>query len=350
MPGIDVDALLKPVSADLPAGEDLEYDPAFLEIVRLAEGTPERVMGETIIPAEEPNWHQLESACTGILLRSKDLRIALLLLRALIRTASLPGFQSGIQLLIGMLERYWDNLHPGLDAADDNDPTERISVLASLVDPNLMLTPLREATLIRSRVFGELSLRDIELVEGKAKPLPGAAILDAASLHAAFMDCDLDELSSHAHAASAAVESIRTLSALLQTRVQATAVPDFDPLSSMLSAIQTALQARLNERAPAAATADEPQVRSHSEQTGHAAAPAAPVDPMRIASRDDVVRILDALCDYYKRNEPSSPVPLLLSRARRLATMDFLAIVTDLVPEALDKVTLIQGPDDNKPQ
>ncbi|UHD16124.1 type VI secretion system protein TssA [Thiocapsa bogorovii] len=349
MPVIDVDALLTPVSAEMPAGEDREYDPAFLEVMRLAAGTPERVMGNTVVPAEQPDWQRVQSACVDILLQSKDLRIATLLLRALIRTSSLPGLQAGIQVLVGIVDRYWDQLYPSLDASDDNDATERISVLATLTDPTVLLTPLRDAPLIRSRTFGPLSLRDIELAEGKSKPPSGVTPLDTASVHAAFMDCDLDELASHAIAAASASEQIRALSASLGAHVQAMASPDFDALLTLLSSIETTLRARLNERRPADAAPDaDSSAHQPSSVSGHGGSgrmSSSNADSMQITGRDDVVRVLDAVCAYYTRSEPSSPVPLLLKRARRLATMDFLAIMNDLVPEALDKVTAIKGPD-----
>jgi type VI secretion system protein ImpA len=62
-----------------------------------------------------------------------------------------------------------------------------------------------------------------------------------------------------------------------------------------------------------------------------------------IASRDDVVRAIDRICDYYSRHEPSSPVPLLLSRARRLATGSFVDIVRDLAPDALVEIEKVCG-------
>ena len=62
-----------------------------------------------------------------------------------------------------------------------------------------------------------------------------------------------------------------------------------------------------------------------------------------IQSRQDVIRTLDRLCDYYGRAEPSSPVPLLLRRAQRLAEMNFLEIIGDLSPEALAPVQNVTG-------
>jgi type VI secretion system protein ImpA len=62
-----------------------------------------------------------------------------------------------------------------------------------------------------------------------------------------------------------------------------------------------------------------------------------------IASRDDVVRALEKICDYYARHEPSSPLPLLLQRCKRLATMSFIEIVKEMVPDGMSQVEIIAG-------
>ena len=62
-----------------------------------------------------------------------------------------------------------------------------------------------------------------------------------------------------------------------------------------------------------------------------------------IRSREDVVRALDKICSYYERHEPSSPLPLLLQRCKRLATMSFIEIVREMVPDGLSQVEVIAG-------
>ena len=62
-----------------------------------------------------------------------------------------------------------------------------------------------------------------------------------------------------------------------------------------------------------------------------------------IGSREDVIRMLDKINDYYERYEPSSPVPIFMTRAKRLATMNFTDLVKDLTPEAVDKLNLYVG-------
>jgi type VI secretion system protein ImpA len=62
-----------------------------------------------------------------------------------------------------------------------------------------------------------------------------------------------------------------------------------------------------------------------------------------IRSRQDVVRALDRICQYYARTEPSSPVPFLLRRAQRLVEMDFLQIIDELTPQARAHLETIVG-------
>lgn len=62
--------------------------------------------------------------------------------------------------------------------------------------------------------------------------------------------------------------------------------------------------------------------------------PPPPPEPKGLQSSRDVVRLLDQICAWYKVNEPSSPVPLLLLRARSWAGKDFRSLLLDISPGA----------------
>jgi type VI secretion system protein ImpA len=62
-----------------------------------------------------------------------------------------------------------------------------------------------------------------------------------------------------------------------------------------------------------------------------------------VRSRDDALRLLDKVCDYLERQEPSNPAPLLIKRARRLMTMNFVDIIRDMAPDSLAQVETIAG-------
>jgi type VI secretion system protein ImpA len=88
---------------------------------------------------------------------------------------------------------------------------------------------------------------------------------------------------------------------------------------------------------------------------GTAVAPASPTPvlpiaavPGIIASRDDVVRALDRVLDYYRAHEPSSPVPLLVQRAKRLVPLSFLDAMRELAPAGLKELQAVAGTAEEK--
>ena len=70
--------------------------------------------------------------------------------------------------------------------------------------------------------------------------------------------------------------------------------------------------------------------------------------PGIIASRDDVVRALDRVLDYYRAHEPSSPVPLLVQRAKRLVPLSFLDAMRELAPAGLKELQAVAGTAEEK--
>ena len=62
-----------------------------------------------------------------------------------------------------------------------------------------------------------------------------------------------------------------------------------------------------------------------------------------MTTRADALRLLDLACQYYRRCEPSSPLPLLVERARRLADKNFLDILRDLAPDGLVQAQTVVG-------
>jgi type VI secretion system protein ImpA len=61
------------------------------------------------------------------------------------------------------------------------------------------------------------------------------------------------------------------------------------------------------------------------------------------AGRADVIRMMDAICAYYREHEPSSPVPMLITRAKRLVNLSFLEALRDLSPSTVSDLEKIAG-------
>ena len=52
---------------------------------------------------------------------------------------------------------------------------------------------------------------------------------------------------------------------------------------------------------------------------------------------------LDAVAQFFRQNEPSSPIPLFLERAKRLVSKDFLEVLADIAPEAIPQARAAGG-------
>jgi len=340
---MDLETLLAPVSPDDQCGADLEYDASFAEIDRLSQGKPEQQIGSTIVPAEEPDWKTLQKKSTEFLARSKDLRVAAHLTRALLRNNGWSGLATGLGLLRGLVEKYWDGVHPRLDPSDDNDPTMRVNVFTSFSDTP-MLTAVRATPIVASRALGRFSLRDLEIAAGDV-PAPAAADgapapPSLAAIDGAAMEADLAGLDETAKALNACVESLKGLEEAISSHVDASAAASFGKLPALLYKANQYVSGKLAQRTAAGvnATADGAVATNGS----NGAAPARSFGGA-INSREDVIRALDAICAYYARNEPSSPIPMFMERSKKLVMMSFVDLIKELVPEGLSKVDMLRG-------
>ena len=247
---IDVEALLDDVSPLEPCGPDLEYDPSFGEMERAAEGRPEQQYGDTVIPAEEPDWREVRTKALEVAERSRDLRVIPYLSRALLRVDGFEGFNDSLALLRGYIEKQWEFVHPQLDPDDDNDPTLRINVLRELCDPVHTLKLVREAPLVNSRALGQFTLHDLALARGDATAAPGTedAIPSLSTIDGAFMEAEPDELTSTHGAIQAALEHVSAVEDLATSHVPPGEGPDLSPLVEILKVAGDTIGERLAAR------------------------------------------------------------------------------------------------------
>ena len=337
---MDVPLLLTAVSATSPCGEDMEYDAQFLQLERDAKGQPERSMGDSILPAEPPDWRSIQQQSLDLLQRSKDLRITHFLLQSSLALQGVAGLADVLKLIDALLREYWSDLHPRLDADDDNDPTVRINALSGLTsDATIRL--LRESILTRSRTFGPVSLRAALNASGLMNFHDEQ--LGAQQLNAAFLDSDPEHLQATRDALSAARAACEAIEQQVSDQVGSAQGVD---LTLLKQPLKQALQV-LNQAVPDTQGSSEPEAVSddNAPSVEYAAAPAAPRPAGDIASRDDVLRSLDKILAYYTRHEPSSPLPVLLNRAKNLVHADFAAIVRNLIPDGMSQFENLRGPD-----
>jgi type VI secretion system protein ImpA len=341
---VDIDSLLQE-RADSPCGPNLEYDPAFLELEQAALGKPEVQYGDTITPAVPPEWKVVKKLALELMARSHDLRVAMPLLRSLLALHGTPGFADGVRVVERLLEERWDSVHPQLDPDDDNDPMLRINSLATLADASTIIKELKETAFLQLPGLGPLSLRVLELASGELPTPEGQAPVALSSIEAAIRDVDAGTLQAALDAATRAHDSAVNIELLLVRHVGSSQALNLDALTRNLKRMRAFLASQVaTEVAADAAATGEPE--DGTPAAAGAARPAAISGD--INSRADVVRMLDKILAYYEKYEPSSPVPMLLQRAKRLAPKSFFEIMEDLAPDSVSQLSVIRGPQEEQ--
>jgi type VI secretion system protein ImpA len=319
----DIDSLLKPISADAPCGEDLE------DTQLLAGFDAFRLFGQdTPLPADTP-WRDIREKSDEALEKSRDLRLLAHLAAALVRIEGLTSFCSALTVMDRWLTERWDLVFPRVA----EDALLRKNALSSFADRMAVVDGLRRAPIVSHRQLGSYSLRDVELASGQLKPTEADTNPpNTKQVEAALSGTAVDELLALATAVDAADTALRNVVATMQTRRGFESAPDLDPLLKPLSRIKKLVAEHLARRGAAAVPGDAVAV-----------ADGAAVVSGAMKSRQDAVRAIDAAATFFRDNEPSSPVPLFLDRAKRLVSKGFLEVLEDIAPDTLTEVKKISG-------
>jgi type VI secretion system protein ImpA len=338
---IDIEPLLEPLSPEAPCGECLEYAPEFTEMLAAATGKPEQQVGDSVVAAVAPSWAEVAGRCLALLEATRDLRVAVRLAQALLHVQGLPGLAAGLALVRGYLDRYWADLHPRLDAEDDFDPAIRVTAVALLCNLSAVVHPLRDSAPLLDDAVG----RAITLGRMHAARSDDRSATIGAEIDAALAATPLPALQAMASAVRSARADAGAIEAIFAARAPHALTLDFAPLHKALAEIDAHACAWLARCAPEPVemAGDVPATPDEEDclPTDATAAPRA--NAGAIASREDALRVLGETCAWFRRHEPSHPVPILLERACRWIGMDFMDLLRDLAPDAVAEARKLQG-------
>lgn len=342
---LDVQVLLTEIDPAQPCGDNLEYDPAFLALEEAIQGKAEVQYGDTIVAAIAPDWKAIHALCTDLFLRTRDLRIAVSMTRSSMHFYAIPGLAFGLSLIEELIKQRWEPVYPQLDPNDDLDPMMRVNALSSLIVARGLLRELSDSPLVDTRMHGQASLRDIDLVTGEIEGDPNSR-KRLQTLEAAFLEVDIGVLQQTLTELDVALARTHQIESALTDKVGPSRSISLMPLSKMLKRAADFVRERVVRRLESAA-ADGAGDDGETVATVTGMAGKGQKTNGDIASRADVVRMLEKICKFYATHEPSSPIPLLLQRAQRLVDKNFVEILRDFAPDGLNQACQIGGIDLN---
>jgi type VI secretion system protein ImpA len=376
----DFSPWLTPIGGANPSGESLRNDARFHEIERLMQpvisvsrNERNEPVSETVAPIE---WGEVLRRADELRASGRDLRLLVIVARALANERGLAGLADGLSLIAQSVESHWDTLHP--EMREGSDPLAaarpRINAVMQLKNPKGVLGDMRRHVFFAVRGLGPVTGRDLERgtldvrsVLAESPPgLDAARQAEIASAQEQLIQrvrkaCTAQneqapaEIAALAEAARGAVAALDALEAALAARVgvsvtlahtsEESIAASMRHFLSRVLATLTRPTAGAEAGAEAAGEPGEPLAAGSPAPAGGAAG--ARGLPDRLASRDEVTKCLDLIISFYDRTEPASPIPHIARRLRRMVPMDFLALMEDVAPAGLKEFRYLAGVEDS---
>ncbi|WP_246641631.1 ImpA family type VI secretion system protein [Paraburkholderia edwinii] len=339
---------MMPIEPDAPCGADLEYDPEFVVLSAHVAARMDAQYGDFVGVPEPVNWGDVERDCRRLMMRSKDVRLAVIFTRCRTRLAGQVGTAEGLSLLAAWLTTFASAIHPRPDVDEDPEAAGqiRVNALLALTDVDGLLADVRDIALTRSSV-AHLRVRDVERAFAQPRPsdalAPESVIRQIEDLRAQNPDALMGF--------DSALANLQVIDAWGREYLGAH-FPDLAPLARLLGHIANAgtrlggadIEAADMPASTAAETFLSPVAQDVEEV----------VESVMIA-RTRVVdgemgAVRTALCDrsaaldrirearvWFEQHEPSSPIPLLLRRAERLAGKRYIEVIRAIPVELIEQ-------------
>jgi type VI secretion system protein ImpA len=318
---IDTDALIRPLGDAEPCGTNLE------DTQQMAAIDAFRIFGQPTPLKAETDWRAIKDASLEALGMSKDFRLLAHLAAAGLRIDGLQSLFDSLTVSARWLTDYFDSVYPRVD----EDAVLRKNALNYFADRMAIVDALRRVPLVSNRQLGVFSLRHVEIVAGNLTPTEedGAQPPTEAQINAAFTAAPQAELTQLHAGLAAGTEALKSIAAMMVEKQGVQASPDTGPLSDTLARMKEVVSRHI--RVPVAEGAEGADEGAEGGVPG------------QIRTRDDAIRSLEAISEFFRRAEPSSPVPMFVDRAKRLIARDFLEVLAELAPDSLAAVKQVGG-------
>lgn len=330
---------MAPVDPASPCGADLEYDPEFVVIFAQVAAKMDAQYGDFVGTPEPVNWSEIDRDCRRLMMRSKDIRLAILFTRCRTRLGAASGLAEGLGLLASWLTVFADTIHPQPGVDDDTVAALeiRMNALQALTETEGLLSDVREIALARSSAT-RLQVRDVE--RAFAHPQPGDA-LSVESVTRQLEDLRVQQPDLIAGFA-AALESLSSIEAWNQEQLGEFAA-DLSVLTRTLQRV--ASQSRIGTHALSILESENVTPESESVPGApplDAVAPEfAPRDSQgglagrSLSGRDVALQSIREARHWFETHEPSSPIPILLLRAEQFVGKRYAEVVQAIPAELL---------------
>jgi type VI secretion system protein ImpA len=334
--------LLEPIDPVQPCGPNLEYDQAFILLFASVEPKIEAQYGDFTSEPEAVNWGEVGKDAQALLLRSKDIRLLVLWLRAQVSLNGAQGLAAGLSLLSNHLAEYPQDLYPRVEMGGEKDEFYRANALSALLDITGLLNEIRQIYLSKNNAL-RLQVRDVERALAAPRPSDALPISNVVQQLNALYGNESKELK--------ALEDASRLSKEIQGLANQQLpefAPDFEPLIKLLSWFDAETPMMLQKNGLYRPSQDVTQAAEQMPPTSESSSveqqSATNLSASRITHTHDAQSgraqaqgLIREARLWFMANEPSSPVVLLLQQAEGLIGKPFEQVFQAIPAELVEQ-------------
>jgi len=343
--GLDIETILAPISSEAPSGIDVRTDfSPTSNYFRLRDARAEARAAERAAEtaadsdAGAQEWRTVRTLATKILSeQAKDLEVAAWLTESLVRSNGLAGLAAGAEMIGGLAERYWDVLYP---MPDEDGIVTRVAPVTglngeggdgTLSQPLFKLPLFKDANGEKVMLFqyeqsAELqTITDAKRLEGRLR----AGVVPYEQMQAAARASPPGNYLALRRDLRAAQAAWTAMAAVLDEKAGRDSPPT-RRIADTLEQIGRIVDRYAPAEAAAAETAGAEAEAAPADEAG-AAAPAGP--KKRLATREDALAMLTEIADWFRRNEPQSPLAYTIDEAIRRGRMSWPDLLAELVSD-----------------
>ena len=340
---LEIEPLLSPISSDQPCGQDLSFSNEFHAIkIAKTQDDPLLDQGDWVAEPKQADWHFVEQKSIELLAgKSKDLRLLGWLLEAWSNLYGFEGTAKALELMHRTLNEYWTQLHPEIE---EEDLDQRLGLLQGSI--NHLIPLIKQVAIVNVPAFSlsdyEALLRQknhlLKQVESYTEDANSSQILEQFE-QSLFNTSKSFQYQNYQHF-SAILAEWSILKSVLDTLMGLDA-PSFASIDTQLENIHTSLKklyktdvftqpvmATQTSESSAAATITTQALSftQHKEQeidmnTVHPSKGFQVQPQNHLANREQAMRVLQEISDYFQANEPHSPVSYMLQKTIKWSQM-----------------------------
>ncbi len=270
--------------------------------------------------------------------QSKDLEIAAWLVEALVRKHGYAGLRDGFRLIRGLVEHFWENLHP---LPDEDGLVTRVAPLTGLNGEDadgVLITPIGNVPVTVNGSYRPMTISDyrlaleLETMDDPAKRLAQGAV-SLAMFETAVAETPPESFRDLLDDLGQCIDEFGQLGGLLEEKCgqDASGYPLAPPTSNIRNAlrecrenVESFTRHLFPEEEPLAEGEGGAMVAADGESGSVAA---------RVQTRDQAFRALLQVAEFFKRTEPHSPVSYALEQAVRWGKMPLPDLLSELIPD-----------------